>query len=97
VTYPRLAYGSEYSNNTQPSTWWVRDMSFLRLKTCEVGYSLPKTLYSSIGISTVRIYLTGVNLLTFSKFKMWDPELNTSNGTRYPNVRTVSAGINVSF
>ncbi len=97
ATYPRLAYGSEYQNNTQASSWWVRDVSFLRLKTAELGYSLPDRLFKGIGLSKARIYVMGVNLLTFSKFKLWDPELNTSNGSRYPNVRTISAGINVSF
>ena len=45
----------------------------------------------------MRIYLQGVNLLTFSKFKLWDPELETSNGTRYPQMRTGSIGLNVNF
>ena len=45
----------------------------------------------------MRIYVSGNNLLTFSKFKLWDPELNTNNGTAYPNVRTYSVGVNVSF
>jgi TonB-linked SusC/RagA family outer membrane protein len=95
--YPRLTHGSENSNNTQASSWWVRDVSFIRLKTFEIGYTLPKKLFSSIGVRDARLYMTGVNLLTFSKFKLWDPELNTSNGARYPNVRTISLGINVSF
>ena len=95
--YPRLTHGSENSNNIQASSWWVRDMSFLRLKTFELGYTIPGRTFSSIGITNARIYMMGVNLLTFSKFKLWDPELNTSNGTRYPNVKTVSVGVNVSF
>lgn len=95
--YPRLAYGAEYSNNTQSSSWWIRDMSFMRLKTAELGYTLPATSLRTIGIHSTRFYITGVNLLTFSKFKMWDPELNSDNGARYPNVRTVSLGVNVIF
>lgn len=95
--YPRLAYGSDYSNNTQASSWWVRDVSFLRLKTAEVGYTFPATMVESIGVTNARLYVTGVNLLTFSKFDLWDPELNTANGSKYPNVRTISAGLNVTF
>lgn len=95
--YPRLAYGAEYSNNTQSSSWWVRDMSFMRLKTAEIGYTLPATSLRTVGIHSTRFYVTGVNLLTFSKFKMWDPELDSNNGARYPNVRTVSLGVNVIF
>jgi hypothetical protein len=97
VKYPRLAYGSEYGNNTQASTWWVRDISFTRLKTAELGYTIPGSAFKGVGINNARIYLMGVNLLTFSKFKLWDPELNTGNGSKYPNVRTITAGINVSF
>ncbi|MCS3003392.1 hypothetical protein NXW49_09365 [Bacteroides thetaiotaomicron] len=48
-------------------------------------------------LKSARIYVMGTNLLTFSKFKLWDPELNTNNGTAYPNVRTYSVGVNVSF
>jgi TonB-linked SusC/RagA family outer membrane protein len=97
VTYPRLAYGTEYSNNIQASSWWVRDMSFMRLKTAEIGYTLRSEMLRSVGITHTRFYVMGVNLLTFSKFKMWDPELNTGNGTTYPNVRTISVGVNISF
>lgn len=97
ATYPRLSYGTEYGNNTQESSWWVRDVSFLRLKTAEIGYTFPATMFQAIGVTNARMYVMGVNLLTFSKFDLWDPELNTNNGSKYPNVRTISAGLNVSF
>lgn len=97
ATYPRLSYGTEYANNTQTSSWWVRDVSFLRLKTAEIGYTLSGDKLHNLGVINARLYFTGVNLLTFSKFDLWDPELNTSNGTVYPNVRTMSLGVNISF
>ncbi|EFK59760.1 SusC/RagA family TonB-linked outer membrane protein [Sphingobacterium spiritivorum] len=96
--YPRLAYGNAANkNNAVSSTWWVKDIDFLRLKTIDLGYNFKKGTFQSIGMKNARIYIQGVNLLYWSKFKLWDPELNTSNGTRYPNVRTVTLGVQASF
>jgi len=96
--YPRLAYGeSENKNNTQASSWWVKDVSFMRLKSAQIAYNLPSTFLNRAGIRNASVYLQGINLLTLSKFKLWDPELNTNNGTSYPNVRTVSLGMNLRF
>lgn len=95
VFYPRLSYGNN-NNNFQASTWWQRDVSFLRLKTVDLGYTFKNGL-KSIGVQNLRVYFTGYNLATFSKFKLWDPELNTSNGTKYPLVSTYSIGFNVRF
>lgn len=100
ATYPRLSYGDSgigQNNNTQISSWWLRDVSFLRLKTSEIGYNLPARISNKASIQNTRFYIRGVNLLTFSKFKMWDPELNSSNGRAYPNITTVSVGVNVQF
>lgn len=94
--YPRLSM-NKVENNQQPSTYWQRDMSFMRLKNAEIGYTLPKRISSKIGLSTVRIYIQGVNLLTFSKFKLWDPELDANYGNVYPTVRTVTTGLNLNF
>ncbi|NLR58714.1 TonB-dependent receptor [Chitinophaga polysaccharea] len=96
--YPRLAYGeAENKNNTQASSWWVKDVSFIRLKQLQLAYNLPGSWLQRIGIRNAAIYLNGINLLTFSKFKLWDPELNTDNGSSYPNVRTISLGANLKF
>ena len=64
-----------------------------------VDYCLPtpEEVINQTFLKSARIYVMGTNLLTFSKFKLWDPELNTNNGTAYPNVRTYSVGVNVSF
>ena len=94
--YPRLSL-ENVTNNQQASTYWQRDMSFLRLKNAEIGYTLPKSLTQKAGLSTTRVYIQGVNLLTISKFKLWDPELATSNGSAYPNIRSLSLGINLNF
>ncbi|WP_428331538.1 SusC/RagA family TonB-linked outer membrane protein [Mucilaginibacter sp.] len=96
--YPRLAYGdAANSNNTQTSSFWIKDVSFIRLKTMDIGYTFPKALFTKIGVRAARVYLQGYNLLTFSKFKLWDPELNTGNGTTYPNVKTLSLGLSAQF
>ncbi|SEW05499.1 TonB-linked outer membrane protein, SusC/RagA family [Chitinophaga sp. YR573] len=96
--YPRLAYGNAANkNNSQVSSWWVKDISFLRLKTADLGYNLPKGTLRSIGLKNARIYVQGLNLFYWSKFKLWDPELNTSNGTNYPNTRSVNFGVQANF
>lgn len=96
--YPRLAYGnSANKNNAAGSSWWVKDMDFLRLKTADVGYNLPKGTLRSIGMKNARVYVQGLNLFYWSKFDLWDPELNTGNGTNYPNVRSVNIGVQANF
>lgn len=96
VFYPRLDYGTN-ANNNQASTWWLKDMSFLRLKNVELGYSLPKTVLDKIKITGIRMYLRGTNLLTFSSFKLWDPELKSNTGAAYPAMKSVSFGIEFKF
>ena len=66
--YPRLTWQNN-SNNNRESTYWLRDGSYLRLKTVEVGYTLPKNISRAILMNNVRIFFIGTNLLTFSKFK----------------------------
>lgn len=98
--YPRLSYGAETPsnrNNFQPSTWWVRDMSFLRLKTLQISYNLPRHWVEKVHLRNASVYVMGNNLFTLSKFKLWDPELNTNNGSSYPNTTSYSIGVNLSF
>ncbi len=96
--YPRLAYGNTPNkNNTVVSSWWQKDISFIRLKTIDIGYNLPKGSLKSIGMKTARLYIQGVNLLYWSKFKLWDPELNTTNGSVYPNTRNLTLGFQANF
>jgi TonB-linked SusC/RagA family outer membrane protein len=98
VFYPRLYIGQN-PNNRQDSSWWLKDMSMLRLKNLEIGYSLPQLWTDKIALKHARIYLRGSNLLCFSKFKLWDPELNTpnNNGLRYPIMRSFSIGLDITF
>ena len=93
--YPRLSYGVN-NNNFQPSTWWKRDISFLRLKNVDLGYTLNQGI-KAIGVNRLRIYMTGYNVFTFSKFKLWDPELASGNGTQYPLTSTYTVGLTANF
>lgn len=96
VFWPRLSY-TENKNNTPTSTWWLKDKSFVRLKSAEIGWALPHAWVSRIGCENVRLFLRGSNLLTFSNFKLWDPELRANNGQQYPITKLASVGITVDF
>ena len=96
VFYPRLHMGYN-ANNAQVSDWWLKDMSMLRLKNVELGYSFSKNLIKKAAMEYARIFVRGTNLLQFSKFDLWDPELNTSNGLKYPIMATYSIGLQVRF
>jgi len=98
VFYPRLYNGkAQNTNNNQPSTWWQKDVSFLRLKQVNITYTFPKRLLQKSFIKDASIYMMGTNLLTFTKFKLWDPELNSNNGSSYPNVSSYAIGAKFSF
>lgn len=94
--YPRLTYGKN-SNNNRASTYWLRDGSYLRLKNLEIGYTLPKAFVSSMHIQNVRFYFMATNLLTFSDFDLWDPELGSSDGQQYPLSKTFTLGMTINL
>src|SRR5690606_33440372 len=95
--YPRLSYGRN-TYNFRNSTWWQKDASYLRLKTVELGYTIPKPLTSRLEISTLRFYLSGFNVLTWSKFDLWDPEVvGGGNGAAYPPQKYFTLGANLNF
>ena len=94
--YPRLTYGNN-SNNNRASTFWLRNGAYLRLKTLDIGYSLPKSLVNKVHMNQVRIFFIGTNLLTFSKFKLWDPEMGSADGKKYPLSKTFSLGVSVNL
>ncbi len=93
--YPRLTTMAN-TNNGQNSDFWLVDGSYIRLKNVELGYTLPKKITTKMKISNLRIFLSGTNLLTFSKFKLWDPDLQTG-ATNYPNNKTFNIGLNLAF
>ncbi|MBD3617776.1 MAG: TonB-dependent receptor [Gracilimonas sp.] len=97
------------SNGSNPSSRYISDGSYLRLKSVTLGYTLPQDLLSKLQLRDVRIYMTGLNLLTFTDYEGWDPEVNTdlydlSNNLNIgndfysaPQARTISFGINIGF
>lgn len=93
--WPRLS-AEKVDNNSQTSTWFLHDGSYLRLKSVEVGYTVPTKLTKKVGLQSFRLYFSGLNLLTISKFKMWDPEMG-GNGLGYPIQQVFNVGLNVNF
>ena len=96
VFYPRLSYGQN-ENNSQASTWWQKNGAFVRLKNFEMGYSFKMSPALKSVLSNVRLFARGTNLLTFSSFKLWDPELGGTGYMSYPLSRIASIGIDFTF
>ncbi|HEY3388894.1 MAG TPA: hypothetical protein VGK38_04940, partial [Prolixibacteraceae bacterium] len=93
--WPRLSV-DPVSNNNQTNTWFMQDGSFLRLKSLEVGLTVPPKISTKLRMAKCRFYVSGTNLLTFSKFKLWDPEMG-GNGLGYPIQRNFNLGVLVEF
>lgn len=94
--HPRIANRSDqyYSGG---NTYWFRNANYIRLKNLEIGYTLPTALTQKIGMNAVRIYANGLNLLTFDKLKVYDPESDNSTGQYYPQARVLNTGLSVTF
>jgi TonB-linked SusC/RagA family outer membrane protein len=93
--WPRLS-STVNANNTQVSNWWMRNGSFLRLKSVELGYNFSGKSVAKLGIGSLRLYASATNLFVKSSFKMWDPEQG-GNGLGYPLQRVFNFGLNVQF
>jgi len=87
ASYPRMMVNTSTHNNYQTSTFWLKNGAFLRLKSAEIGYSYK----------WMRLFISGENLLTFSPFNYWDPELGSGNGMKYPNLRVGTIGLQMNF
>jgi hypothetical protein len=94
-------------NGTGESSRYLQDASYVRLKTVTLGYNLPQSLLSKISLTKMRLYVSGQNLLTFTDYTMWDPEVNSDDfesnitqGTDFysaPQPRTITFGVNIGF
>ncbi|GHS96711.1 SusC/RagA family TonB-linked outer membrane protein [Bacteroidia bacterium] len=93
--WPRLSNYS-HENNTQQSTWFMQDATFMRLKSAEVGYTVPQNALKKIHLANLRIYVSGTNLCSWSNFKLWDPEM-AGKGLGYPLQRVINVGLNIGF
>lgn len=79
------------------NTYWLRKSNYLRLKNIEFGYNLPSKIGQKAGITNLRLYANGINLITFDKMKIYDPESTSGNGQYYPQSRILNVGVRVSF
>ncbi len=95
-SFPSIGY-QRSSPSLQPSTFNAQDVSYVRLKNVQLGYSFTSKLLSKIKINNARIYVSGTNLLTFTKGKYVDPELVSGRYDSYPQTKTYSLGANITF
>jgi len=95
AAWPRLSV-MPMANNTVQSTFWMRNGSLLRLKQVELGYTFNKKLTQRYKFKNLRIYASATNLLRFSSFKLWDPEMG-GNALNYPLQRVFNIGINANL
>jgi len=103
ATIPKASNKSNFSTNTVASSYYVEDGSFLRLKTLQLGYTLPANLLSKIWVKNLRVYVQGVNLFTLTKYSGLDPEISGDDRSHgidsgnYPTVRQFIFGLNLSL
>lgn len=95
--YPRLSTNQTTTTNYYTSTWWIKPADYLRLKQAEIGYTIIGDDNNIEIFEKFRIFLSGTNLLTFSTWDFWDPELGDGRGTAYPNTTTYNLGIRLTF
>jgi TonB-linked SusC/RagA family outer membrane protein len=94
--FPRIT-NTMSSSNSLRSSHWLHDASYLRLKSAIISYTLPVRISQKLKMENLRIYVSGQNLLTFTKIRNYDPENINSNGNGYPQQRVISFGLNVTF
>lgn len=107
--YPRASWNAS-GNNTRISTRFLEDGSYTRLKNIQVGYTVPKEIIRKYGLTSARIYFSGTNLFTFTKYSGMDPEMSVSNNSTrdgdkangidwgtYPAAKSYNVGVNISF
>jgi hypothetical protein len=96
-TLPRAAEKSE-SWNSAPSTLWLRDASYIRLKSAQFGYTFGRNkFFDRIGVNSLNVSFTGYNLLTFTSLTFQDPETVSNNDGVYPLVKTYNLSLNINF
>lgn len=93
--YPAVINGNN-PNNYQLSTLYMRDASYLRLKSAEIGYTLPERWSRKLHIEKIRIFVNGTNLFCIDGLKIVDPEADTGTGN-YPQQRTINGGVQINF
>ena len=98
ATFPRLLPAGQGGNNYFTSTHWIRSASYFRIKNVNLGFRLPEQWLKSVKINSARVYVSGSNLLTFTKsWDGFDPEIDNANAQFYPLMKTFTAGVNINF
>ncbi len=95
--YPRAFNREEEYWISNDNTYFLRDASYIRLKTVEIGYRVPSRLTSSVRLRDLRLYASGFNVVTWDKFKLLDPEARSQNGAYYTQQRVINVGASVNF
>jgi TonB-linked SusC/RagA family outer membrane protein len=94
--HPRISdRGNQYFSGG--NTYWMRSTDYIRLKNIELGYTLPAGIGSKVGINVLRVYVNALNLATWDKLKVYDPENVNANGQYYPQSRIINTGVTVTF
>lgn len=84
-------------NNRYDSSYYLDDMSFIRLKNAQIGYTLPKSILKKVDISSLRFYVSGENLFTITSYRGMDPERIGNKSDVYPQLRSYTFGVSVNF
>lgn len=95
--YPMLRLNSDETGAYDKSEFWLHNVSYLKLRNLEFGYTFPKSWLNKSGISNLRLFVSGTNLLTISNLSIMDPECATDNGLDYPPMRVINVGVNLKF
>jgi hypothetical protein len=97
--YPALRYNDGGHSNYRNSTFWVHNVKYIRARTIELSYSLPKSVLEKLKLQRARFYINGYNLFSIDNVKKYgmDPEIENDNGLQYPQNKFVNIGINLSI
>ncbi|WP_046368733.1 SusC/RagA family TonB-linked outer membrane protein [Flavihumibacter petaseus] len=96
ASYPRMTT-TPSANNTQTSSFWQQDLSYLRLRTGILGYTLPQHISRKAGMSQINVYVSGQNLFTWTSVKNFDPEISNGRGWYFPTQKVVTFGLKLQF
>jgi hypothetical protein len=99
-TYPAIRKdNASHVNLSRRSDFWITNVRYIRLRNLELGYAIPKTLTSKIGLEAMRVYVNGTNLFSIDNVKEFeiDPEISSGNGLVYPQQRLLNAGFSITL
>lgn len=95
--YPMLRLNSDETSAYDKSSFWLHNVTYIKLRNLELGYTFPKQWLNKTGLSHLRLFVSGTNLLTLSNLSVMDPECASDNGLDYPPMRIINVGVNLKF